>query len=217
MTDAVAISTAYAYAVFFHLLDHVNAESNMRSFVHASGGIILFAAMSNLAAAANLLPNGDFSSANQINGWMATIGAISWNSDDAAGDGSSGSLQIDFVGTGSAFSTCFTVQAGAAYIYGGQSRLVAGGAADSFVCYSYDTTNCTGTATGLTGPIISQGITWPAPTSDGGTLSNTAKSGRCNIQTAGNPTLGSMSSRFDNLFFESTVPTPVRLQTFNVE
>jgi hypothetical protein len=189
----------------------------MRSLVQLAAAIAL-ATASGLAAAVNLLPNGDFSSANQVDGWTAPGATISWNSDDAGADANSGSLQVDFVGTGTANSACFTVQAGATFTYGGQSRLAVGNSSDSFVCYSYDTMDCIGSATGLHGPIISQGGAWPTPTSDGSTLSNTAKSVRCIAQAAANPANGPSSSRYDNLFFDSVTPTtPVKLQSFSVD
>jgi len=183
---------------------------------------ILFATTGSLANAVNLLPNGDFSNSSQVTSWAAVPGygtSISWSSDDAIGDTTSGSLQVDipFGVTAKANSACFAIQSAASYTYGGQSRIVAGAPTDTFVCYSYDTTNCTGSATGLTGPIISQGLTWPAVVSAGGTLSNSAKTVQCKLDISNGPPFAPMTVRFDNLFFDSTLPTPVSLQSFSVE
>jgi hypothetical protein len=178
-------------------------------------------------ADSNLLPNGDFSDANQISNWTLANPPIGspfvWSSDDAGNSASSGSLELmaTFFGN-TAQSACFRVTAGAAYAFGGEARLVGGGPSLSFGCFAYAAIDCSGTPISPLGTLGASGsATWvsmivPAPTDPpNGSLPPGSQSVQCRATNSAAGLGGTY--HLDNLYFNSLLTTPVRLQSFDVE
>ncbi|GAA0710064.1 hypothetical protein [Dokdonella soli] len=172
------------------------------------------------AQPANLLPNGDFSAANQINGWTTFPYGI-WSADDAGGSSSSGSIQLtgDPTESGvSAQSTCFAVSPGAAYSEGLQSKVFKGSISGAYgaalVCTTYTDANCSKNYFDLSRkPQPSYATYWTAWQTASGTLPGNARSAHCTLYLN---LIGTM--RFDNVFFNSIAPTaPVSLESFEVD
>lgn len=172
----------------------------------------------------DVLPNGDFSATNQLTGW--TCSGANWNSDDANGVVTSGSMSLSAVsicipdplnpglcitvipGTAACTSACMSVRPGADYDFGGQSRIVSGGASLNFSCQSFAAADCSGSGTSLTpGPIMSAANAWNStPASASGTLSNTALAANCVASIFTLPVMGaSGTAEFDNLLFGTDV------------
>jgi len=184
-----------------------------------------FALFSSLARAVdpNLFPNGDFSTGNQIAGWtLYGLGSVSWSTDNVAGGTKSGSMQadtlVDIFLTASE-SACFAVTPGAPYVYGGQSKAIAGSPKlISFKCFAFSTPNCTIPANFVNLPLLtmSNSFAWTAPSSVGGVLPNDSRSVQCYFGVDGGNSAA--SARADNLFFNSAMPTTsVRLQEFDIK
>jgi len=179
------------------------------------------------AADPNLLPNGNFSTTDQVSGWTwfsdYGLGSVVWASDDADGDPVSGSLEIDTDSVGrhvSVKAPCFDATPGAAYSMGGQARTISGvtdGA--NFFCNAFDQRQCGGGTTytyGFPNLEFSSGPSWTTAITTAGNLAPTVMSLQC-IFGAGAANTSALSIRFDNLFFRSAAPTtPVRLQSFDV-
>ena len=167
--------------------------------------VALATACAEAAAAANLLPNGDFSTANQLQGWSCLGGA--WNSDDAASTVGSGSMALQNSGNvaGNCTSPCIAVRPGAAYSLGGQSRVLFGNPVITFACAQTNTTQCNSFTFDLQGPAMAVGNAWNAvPASASGILANSTLSLKCTL-TLGSADLGNVSGHFDNLFFTTDV------------
>ena len=177
----------------------------------------------SVAADTNLLANGDFASSAMASGWtcFSIFGSHAWTADDAGALPASGSIEL----SASAFgeqggwnqglevcdSACFAVRPGAAYSFGGQSRLVAaaGGAGSSFAlhfsCGVYAQSGCSGSPTWLPAPDMSTASDWTAPALLEGALPTDAVSGSCQIQAIADGENGSGTGHFDNLFFMTDI------------
>ncbi len=181
------------------------------------------------AADPNLLPNGDFSSAQQVTGWTSTASdtnIITWSSDDAGADPTSGSLALstgESVGVGGgmalALSPCFRVTSGANYTFGGQSRSATNGALGILQCRAFSDIACTQPIGTLGFAPLPHSSSWPPSASTSGTLPLAAQSAYCSLTFSGSGTTQSPGTEhFDNLFFNSAaVAVPVRLQEFGVD
>jgi hypothetical protein len=186
----------------------------MRGAVYVFIGFLFVPAACCLASE-NLLPNGDFSSANQLAGWSCSStpgSSTSWNSDDAGSSASSGSMQVSAVGYydpismmdqfGIAFcsSPCLAVPAGAAYRYGGQSKVTAAGAESiGFLCIAHTTSDCNDNGPLLSAPVMSATTSWNTePATAQGDLPAATLAVTC---TASDFDLLGSTARFDNLFF----------------
>ena len=179
--------------------------------------------MTLAGALVNLLPHGDFSTANQLNGWQfAGQGTTAWNADDAAVSASSGSMQLDTDAAGNPMdmqSSCFAVTPAAAYSYGLEGKVIAGAnPAGNFSCAAYAAANCGSLIYSLAPyPSGSFATSWTAWGLASGTLPANAQSVGCALHLD-TTSSGVASVRFDNLFFNSLAPTtPVSLQRFEVD
>jgi hypothetical protein len=118
------------------------------------------------AVGANLLQPGGFDAAYQLAGWSCTNtpdSSYQWNSDDAGGMASSGSLRIGVVdyddpvfGIYPGDSGCLVcaptydkARAGARYDFGAQARNIAGAPRFGMLCSAYASANCSGGASDL--------------------------------------------------------------------
>ena len=156
--------------------------------------------------AQDLLPDGDFSSANQLSGWTANFTEkVQWSSNDGESDASSGSLETTGYGTGfptTALSSCFAVVGGQHYRIGGKSQGAAGTISGGFRCTVWNGAACSGTSALL--PYLDlrwvgfTGGNWYAGQMDG-LLPDDAQSATCSA--IGTPK--SLTVWFDDLFFES--------------
>jgi len=178
---------------------------------------------SAIADDANFLLNGDFANAAMASGWTchSIFGSQTWSSDDSGAMATSGSIELSasaygdqnswFQGLEICDSSCFDVRPGAAYSYGGQSRLiaVAGAAGSSFVmhfsCGVYAQDSCSGSPTWLPAPATSMAAGWTAPISLDGTLPANAVSAGCQLQAIADGENASGTGHFDNLFFTTDV------------
>ena len=167
------------------------------------------------AADVNTLFNGDFSTASQLDGWgcqTTFYGSYQWSSEDAAGSGTSGSMQLTTSAyydliimnlvPGQAFctSTCMPTTPGAAYTLGGQMRVISLEFSASFTCAAYTDSSCsapwpTTLASALTSPTTS----WASMPFASGNLPSNAHSAACTATV--NAPVGTVSVLFDNLFF----------------
>jgi hypothetical protein len=130
--------------------------------------ILLTAAGAASGADKNLLSNGDFSTAAQLNAWncvapntAAAFGSYQWSNEDAGGSGTSGSMSLSATAVSTyadvyCTSTCMPVRPSAAYTLGGQNR----GYAPSFECYACPDSACSVCATRLAGPTMSGTDSW---------------------------------------------------------
>lgn len=167
-------------------------------------------------ADANLLPNGDFSSANQITGWTRQFSPptnqLFWSNDDAEGSASSGSLEMDtdsasLDGDALASSTCFAVFPGSTYSYGGQSRSASGSSVVIFSCTSWTDSACsTGFAHLMPYPAMQTTDSWALSTIASGALPADASSVSCLVDVRNGGTTQTSSMHFDNLYFNSELP-----------
>jgi hypothetical protein len=182
-----------------------------------------------LAADPNVLPNGDFSNTSMSTGWQKAFGdpdsSMTWSSEDADGVTGSGSLQLTTGSTGKemqAISTCVPVQPGAPFTFGGQARRPAGGDAVYLDCYT-NSTPCGGAGVfnhvGKLDISGNNGTAWGAAVSMSGVLSTDGFTLTCSVlwsDATGAPP-GVSTVLVDNLFFNTPLATPVRLQSFTVE
>src|SRR5258706_6135199 len=122
--------------------------------------MILLVVPGSVAAASNLLSNGDFSMANQLAGWQCGASQSSdlmWSTDDAgAATGVSGSLRLHAVGyfdeitmspmggSASCVSVCVSVYPGVRYRIAMQYRVVSGSSTPYFQCSTYTNATCSG-------------------------------------------------------------------------
>jgi hypothetical protein len=175
------------------------------------------------AADTNLLPNGDFANAAMASGWTCAsiFGSQDWTGDDAGALATSGSIELSasafgdqnnwFQGLEVCNSTCFDVRPGAAYAYGGQSRVIAvAGAAGSsfamhFACGVYAYGGCSGSPTWLPAPAMSMAPDWTAPAVTDDALPAGAVSAGCQLLAIADGENGSGTGHFDNLFFTTDV------------
>ena len=191
--------------------------------------LVLIGGCEPAAADPNLLPGGDFSSALQVTGWTSTASAvnvITWSSDDANGDQTSGSLALsvgEMLGVGGsamavALSPCFKVTPAASFTFGGQSRSAANGALGIFQCRAFSDSACAQPIAALGFAPLPHSSSWPPSASTSGTLPVEAESAYCSLTITGGGTSQSpITEHFDNLFFNSAAPAvPVRLQEFKV-
>jgi hypothetical protein len=171
-------------------------------------------------ADSNLLPNGDFSSQNQVSGWsgdMVFNGAL-----NAAGTPGSGALMLSTNDDGDpvvAVSSCFAVTPNAAFSYGGQVYIPPSfntAPSVAFTCSAYQAANCSGGPIDLAGSSVGAGVQeFGSLQLVGGLLPGNVRSANC--QAAIRTTFfqgpqGSSkesSADFDNLQFNSTDPAPV--------
>lgn len=188
---------------------------------HWIGFGAFLAVLSPVSPAASLLPNGDFSTAAQLNQWSQILatGTVSWNSDDAGASPNSGSIELDApMGQGtSAQSACFNALGVVSYTYGGQSKVInTGPTTISFSCTTYSNAACTVVNTpALPSPAMSTGASWTTATFVSGVLPTGTLAVRCVVSTQPSPATAT-SVRFDNLTFGPTI-VPVRLQDFYVQ
>ena len=175
-------------------------------------------------APVNLLPNGDFSAANQLAGWQYFgPGAMTWNADDADASANSGSMELDTDSAGDPMdltSSCFAVTPGAAYSYGLQGKVITGSfPAQGFICSAYSMPNCATSTGALTPyPSSSSAASWAAWNPASGNLPANAQSVDCSLHLDNVIAVSAASVRFDNVFFNSIAPTtPVSLQSFEVD
>lgn len=174
--------------------------------------ILLTAAGAASGADKNLLSNGDFSTAAQLNAWncvapntTAAFGSYGWSSEDADGSGTSGSMSLNATAVDTysnvyCTSTCMPVRPSAAYTLGGQNR----GYAPSFNCYACQDSACSVFDTLLTGPTMSgTAYSWGTPAETSGMLSNNAYSVYCKASLTAD--VGSAFALLDNLFFTTDV------------
>ncbi len=176
---------------------------------------ISLAAASGIASAddGNLLPNGDFSNANQAAGWTNLGGGsmVFSSTLDANGVRNSGSLLLTTDGLGDqtfASSSCFQVAPAVPYQYGGfiGKSKQASASLGTFTCSAYATTNCAGTHLELpTTPTTGNVVT------GAGNLPETAHSVDCQVSARTQPmTNGGITklsdAYFDNLYFDSAAP-----------
>ena len=189
---------------------------------------MILAATHAVAAAAavadtSLLPNGDFSQATQFGGWSCSVmpdargGSFSWSGDDADGDASSGSMALTAVAScpdpasplcvlGSVIcrSSCFAARPGAAYAFGGKSRLVGGvGLGLYFGCYQYTNASCDLGPSPLGNPDMAADATWNSlPVMTAGTFDANTHSVSCSTQASAPPVATSVATyEFDDLVF----------------
>lgn len=160
----------------------------------------------------NLLSNGDFSTAAQLNAWncvapntAAAFGSYQWSSEDAGGSGTSGSMSLSATAVETyadvyCTSTCMPVRPSAAYTLGGQNR----GYPSSFKCYACPDSACSVCATTLAVPTMSgTADSWGTPAETSGMLPNNAYSVSCTASVTA--AFGSAIALFDNLFFTTDV------------
>jgi hypothetical protein len=170
----------------------------------------------------NLLSNGDFGSAEQVTGWNARDGTLTWSSDDASNDETSGSLLLSTGMTGvghaaEAFGSCFAVVPGSEYAFGGSSRITLGNGTASMTCSTYTDESCSVSRTNLTAASLPTESTWGTGTQSTGILPVDARSARCFLLLNGSGATQSSAIEFDDLSFTSAAPAvPVRLQEFGV-
>jgi len=168
------------------------------------------------------LVNGDFRDVDQIDGWSCSsiFGSVHWTADDAAATPPSGSIELSaaafgdvswFQGLEVCDSTCFDVRPGAAFAYGGQSRLetFSGGAGSSFAmhlaCGVYAEAGCSGAPTWLPAPVMPMESGWTAPATQQGYLPGNAASVSCQLLVVADGENAAGAGRFDNLFFTTDV------------
>ena len=181
------------------------------------------------AADPNLLPNGDFSDANQAVYWThigVPDSGMAWSSEDAFGASGSGSLELSTHAGGGgtyALATCFDVQPNAAYSVGGQARRSAGSTFPVRLrCAGYGAYGCASSPSSF-GILLdisgNNGSNWGESVVSSGTLPNDTFSVSCEIDWGDYASGGQqLTLLVDNLFFSSAAPpTPVRLQDFFVE
>jgi len=177
------------------------------------------------AAEVNLLPNGDFSAANQIAGWnAATIGHVLWVAEDADNNSGSGSIELDMDEnnpTTPVTSACFTVVPGAAYSFSGQGRMLTSTFGLQVTCDAYADAVCTQaqyiTTLSYLG-LQALGNSWAPLATASGSLPADAHSVQCNLAAEVSPSNAFTAVRVDNIYFKSAQPaTPVRLQSFKVD
>jgi hypothetical protein len=173
--------------------------------------ILFTAAGAASGADKNLLLNGDFSTAAQLNAWNCVapntaeaFGSYQWSNEDAGGSGTSGSMSLSATAVETysdvyCTSTCMPVRPSAAYTLGGQNR----GYPASFGCYAYSDSACSVYATLIAGPTMSGTADWSTPEETSGMLPNNAYSVSCTASVAA--AFGSAIALFDNLFFTTDV------------
>jgi len=160
------------------------------------------------ATEANLLPNGDFASVNQIDGWSNLqppyrfFGSVFWTPEDSDSNLLSGAMAIDSNGAEMA-SECFATTPGAACRYGGMSKAIDGGddAVALFACEIFADSVCTQSITTLdhTFMPLTPPYIWQQATPITGTLPSNTLSARCYVAVLGYYGY----TRFDDLYFMS--------------
>ena len=178
----------------------------------ASLPAIMLTLAANAPADTNLLPNGGFDS--NVDGWTVDVnadaGTVSWQSDDAAGSASSGSLKYatdSFGDQTMARSPCFAVPAGGAASAGGKSDIlfVNGISSASFAfqvsCLVYSSSNCSGAIAGSLSPATSTAAGWSAMTTANGTLPADSASAHCTIFIQNVFNAAPAAVAVDDLFF----------------
>ena len=167
----------------------------------------------------NLLPHGDFETADDLNAWVvlispAPVGSIFWSTDDADANLSSGSIELATAGDVVA-SSCFRVKPGATYSFSGMSKSVNAYSTSisTFDCLTFFDESCTvsGGPLGVTEfPLdVGTATAWsatPMVAGTSGTLPTLAKSARCYVLLS-DPTPNTIDVRFDNLVFMSAEPS----------
>lgn len=183
--------------------------------------LALFALSGQIAVAdTNLLPNGDFSTAQQLTGWQALPPGATflWKADDAGLDANSGSMEV--AGTllgGHMQSACFQVNPGAPYSFGAQYRISSGGPAKTMNCMAYGSSTCDSAnqigflGNWAGGPYSTSWVSW-GPYA--GTLPANAIAVTCEVDASANGVGGTVE--FDNVYFNSALATPVELESFEI-
>ena len=194
--------------------------------MHATLRLTVFAGLLGLSATShagypNLITNGDFSSAQQVNGWTAVPpgATFSWSNDDRNADVNSGSIRVTSSVTGGRVAAaCFAVNPGAPFEYTTGYRTVTGGAGAMLMCTAYGSAGCTnGSAIGTLGTPPGQGssASWVTIPLVSGTLPANALSVQCQLWASFNGVGGDVE--FDGVYFGSNTAMPVGLQGFDVE
>jgi hypothetical protein len=183
----------------------------------AAAALLLLAATAH--ADQNLLPNGDFSSAQQLTGWLPFPGSgpIAFSSSMNASGAASGSIVLSSSspdgGTG-AGSTCMQVAPGATYRYGGKlSPANPSGvtSAARFSCYYHKDATCSrpGDVDLDVHPVTFTGMApFQVIPEASGILDGAARSVNCALllTSPSNSTNTASQVYFDDLYFQSTPP-----------
>jgi len=168
----------------------------------------------------NLLPNGDFSSAQQLTGWgpFPGSGPIAFSATMNASGSASGSIVLSSSppdGGTAAGSVCFQVAPGATYRYGGKISPANPSGVSSqahFGCHYYQDTACSRAGDVDLDPHQSQTYTGMGPFQDlpevSGILDGSARSVNCFVSLASpsNSTTSASQAYFDDLYFKSSLP-----------
>jgi hypothetical protein len=164
------------------------------------------------ATDANLLPHGDFATANDVSAWTLpppiwgyTL-STNWSSTDADSDALSGSFAV-FTNGAEIWSQCFAITPGASFSYGGMSKasIKDNGSFAAFVCQSFTDTACKQGAGDLSFSQFQLVLnTWYPSFSVTGTLPADAASAQCDLALI--DFSNAESILFDDLYFTSADP-----------
>jgi len=166
------------------------------------------------AAEMNLLRNGTLDAVDQLSGWDIYLSPeppdvqLTWTADDAGSDPDSGSIQIDGAGYGEGGPACFEVTPNAAYSFGGQSKSAGPNATLAYeYCSTYSDDHCYLGKSALAQVAMNSAAAWVNAAPTNGTLTAAARSVRCEfVIFSQGAAANAISVRFDNLYFNSSVP-----------